>query len=224
MEIKRTVLPPYGGPREESGANGSLWSMGGKIIGSPGAEDNGVAVPNLIGLTASEALEALQDVGLVSGFSPNTGTTTVGATAGNDGTVYGQSPTPGTLVNAGSIISYAVFDYVAPLVGPTNNWLIQMGPMYFPEITVLPSELNTPTNYKLVLSGGDSPGEWPIASAFIQPMTPNILSIGFGMGDRPFQGSAYTRIQGTAYTPPPGPPPGGPSPLIDYGIATIVPV
>lgn len=38
MEIKRTVLPPYGGPREESGANGSLWSMGGKIIGSPAAE------------------------------------------------------------------------------------------------------------------------------------------------------------------------------------------
>jgi hypothetical protein len=37
MEIKRTVLPPFGGPREDSGANGSLWSMGGKIIGSPGA-------------------------------------------------------------------------------------------------------------------------------------------------------------------------------------------
>jgi hypothetical protein len=35
MEIKRTVLPPFGGPREESGANGSLWSMGGGIIGSP---------------------------------------------------------------------------------------------------------------------------------------------------------------------------------------------
>jgi hypothetical protein len=38
MEIKRTVLPPFGGPREESGANGSLWSMGGGIIGSPAAE------------------------------------------------------------------------------------------------------------------------------------------------------------------------------------------
>jgi hypothetical protein len=37
MEIKRTVLPPFGGPREDSGANGSLWSMGGKIIGSSGA-------------------------------------------------------------------------------------------------------------------------------------------------------------------------------------------
>lgn len=35
MEIKRTVLAPFGGPREESGANGSLWSMGGGIIGSP---------------------------------------------------------------------------------------------------------------------------------------------------------------------------------------------
>jgi hypothetical protein len=35
MEIKRTVLPPFGGPREESGSNGSLWSMGGGIIGSP---------------------------------------------------------------------------------------------------------------------------------------------------------------------------------------------
>jgi hypothetical protein len=34
MEIKRTVLPPFGGPREDSGANGSLWSMGGGIIGS----------------------------------------------------------------------------------------------------------------------------------------------------------------------------------------------
>jgi len=38
MEIKQTKLPPFGGPREESGANGSLWSMGGGIIGSPGAE------------------------------------------------------------------------------------------------------------------------------------------------------------------------------------------
>jgi hypothetical protein len=34
MEIKQTVLQPFG-PREESGSNGSLWSMGGGIIGSP---------------------------------------------------------------------------------------------------------------------------------------------------------------------------------------------
>jgi len=37
MEIKQTVLQPFG-PREDSGANGSLWSMGGGIIGSPAAE------------------------------------------------------------------------------------------------------------------------------------------------------------------------------------------
>jgi hypothetical protein len=34
MEIKQTVLQPFG-TREESGSNGSLWSMAGKVIGSP---------------------------------------------------------------------------------------------------------------------------------------------------------------------------------------------
>jgi hypothetical protein len=217
MEIKRTVLPPYGGSREEMGGGTSAWTYGRGVIGSPA---DGVVVPNLIGLTASQAGEALENVGLVFSFT----NTSIGATEGNNGTVGSQSPNPGTLVNAGSTVAFSRFDYVAPaaLVGPTNNWVINMGPMYFPEITTLPSELNTPTNYKLVLSGGDWAGEWPIASAYIQPMAPNILVIGFGMSDRPAQ-SYMGRIEGNAYTPPPGPPAGG-TPLIDYGMATIVPV
>jgi hypothetical protein len=37
MEIKQTVLPPYGGSREEMGGGASAWTYGRGVIGSPGA-------------------------------------------------------------------------------------------------------------------------------------------------------------------------------------------
>jgi hypothetical protein len=110
MEIKRTVLPPFGGPREESGANGSLWSMGGKIIGSPA---DGVVVPNIVGLSTIEAIDLLTSLGLAH----DTGQSIyVGATQENNGMVASQSPTAGTLVNIGSTVVYSSFSYSSSVV------------------------------------------------------------------------------------------------------------
>ena len=184
MEIKRTVLPPYGGPREDSGANGSLWSMGGKIIGSSGAEDNRVAVPMLIGLTASQALEALESVGLIPGPS----TTTFGATEGNDGTVAAQAELANTLVNVGAIVSYAIFEYTAPpaaLVGPTTNWLTAFGGKFILPSTIYPEPetewadiVANPIAYSLVIEGGPLAGTYPISEALqFGPTAPGIVAL-----------------------------------------------
>jgi hypothetical protein len=105
MEIKRTVLAPYGGPRESMGSRsgGNAWSHGRGVIGSPA---DGVVVPDLLGLTASEALQALEDVGLIG--LPET--TTEGATAENDGQVSLQQPTAGTRVAPGTSVNYLVYN------------------------------------------------------------------------------------------------------------------
>ena len=115
MEIKRTVLPPFGGSREEMGGGASAWTYGRGVIGSPA---DGVVVPDLTGLTASEALEALGNVGLVSSASAKTS----GATEGNNGTVASQSPNPGILVNAGSTVVYSVFEYIEPEEPGSVSW------------------------------------------------------------------------------------------------------
>jgi hypothetical protein len=115
MEIKQTILNPFG-DREESSANGSPWSMGGGVIGSSGPVES-VNVPMLIGLTASQAWEALESVGLI----PRPSTRTDGATEGNDGTVASQDPLTNTLVNVGSTVSYAIFTYVGPDLATVPN-------------------------------------------------------------------------------------------------------
>jgi hypothetical protein len=112
MEIKRTVLPPFGGPREESGANGSLWSMGGGIIGSPGAEDNRVAVPNVIGLSHQDAYEVILAAGLtylVTGPEPV-----------YFQTIFYQSPDAGTLVEPGSQVEIEVLELADATFNPTT--------------------------------------------------------------------------------------------------------
>jgi hypothetical protein len=218
MEIKRTVLPPYGGSREEMGGGTSAWTYGRGVIGSPA---DGVVVPNLIGLNASEALEALENAGLVSSVS----NTASGATEGNDGTVGSQSPNPGILVNAGSTVVYSIFEYVATppaaLVGPTTNWIsdTMSSNFRFPGITVFPDELNSPTEYKLVLSGGSIDGEWTLPNdVSISFMDGNILVIRWGMmtSNRPGFNSPGAYV-GTTNT---GSAPG--SPTVDNATASIV--
>jgi hypothetical protein len=150
MEIKQTVLPNYGGSREEMGSGASSWTYGRGVIGSPGAEDNRVAVPMLIGLTASQALEALESVGLI----PSPSTRTFGAEVGNDGTVAAQDPLTNTLVNAGSIVSYAIFEYTVPA-----------------DLTISPASLtNTFVGWAFNVSGDQVPpisqGDRVLASGF----------------------------------------------------------
>ena len=70
MEIKRTVLPPYGGPREESGANGSLWSMGGGIIGSPEPAGFVTADVTLTGVSMSTISGPGTDWAFAKGIHP----------------------------------------------------------------------------------------------------------------------------------------------------------
>jgi hypothetical protein len=41
MEIKQTVLPPYGGSREEMGGRASAWTYGRGVIGSPASPISG---------------------------------------------------------------------------------------------------------------------------------------------------------------------------------------
>jgi beta-lactam-binding protein with PASTA domain len=189
MEIKQTVLPPYGGSREEMGGGASAWTYGRGVIGSPA---EGVVVPNLIGLTASEALQALENVGLVA----NSSTRTSGATEGNDGTVASQSPNAGTLVNAGSTVAYAVFDYVSNLVAVPNliglsssaaqNLLISIGLNWgeTPPTTIGATEQNDNTVASQSISAGTlvNPGTTVVYYLFdyVEPdlaTVPNIVGL-----------------------------------------------
>jgi hypothetical protein len=68
-------------------------------------------VPNILGITASEADAALVESYLISG-TVGTVETADGATAENDGTVATQATAAGTQVNQGDAVNYAVYDYV----------------------------------------------------------------------------------------------------------------
>jgi len=88
-----------------------------------------VTVPNVVGMTASEAQTAIGEAGLDYGSS----TTEVGANSENDGTVKSQSPAAGTLVNissesADSVVNFVVYDnpqVAAPDLSGMN--LVQVG-------------------------------------------------------------------------------------------------
>lgn len=69
-------------------------------------------VPNLNGLTLSQANSALSNAGLNSSPNPQTS----GATAQNNNLVISntQSPTSGSVVNTGSTVSFSYFSFVAP--------------------------------------------------------------------------------------------------------------
>jgi hypothetical protein len=284
MEIKRTTLPPFGGPREESGANGSLWSMGGKIIGSPA---DGVVVPNIVGLSPIEAIDLLTSLGLAhdtgqsiyvgatqenngmvasqsltAGTLVNVGstvtystfsyslstvpnligqpagnansilasvgliglpeTTTEGATAENNGLIGLQQPAAGTMVAPGTSVNYLVYDYVLPVVGPTTNWYVDpmSSAIRFPGITQLPAELNNPTQYKLVLSGGSIDGEWVLPSnVSISPMWGMLYVQWPSMtSNKPGGMGSAGQFAGTTFDLNTG----SPSTVVDNAIATIV--
>lgn len=71
-----------------------------------------VSVPNLNGLTLSQANSALSNAGLNSSPSPQTS----GATSSNNNLVIDntQSPAAGTLVNSGSSVSFSYYSFIAP--------------------------------------------------------------------------------------------------------------
>lgn len=74
-------------------------------------------VPSVIDFdTVANAEIALEDVGLVLGTST---TSTVGATAENDGWVKSQSIAPGTTVNGGTAVNLVAYDYV--VVAPATT-------------------------------------------------------------------------------------------------------
>lgn len=66
-------------------------------------------VPNVVGLTLNAANSALVALGL----SQTSTTTTVGATALNDGKVKSQDPAASALVNAGTNVALVAYHYVA---------------------------------------------------------------------------------------------------------------
>jgi hypothetical protein len=71
-----------------------------------------VTVPNLTGLTLSQANTALSNVSLNSSSTPQT----VGATVGNNNLVVTgtQSPASGSTVNVGSTVSFQYYSYTPP--------------------------------------------------------------------------------------------------------------
>lgn len=69
-----------------------------------------VTVPNVIGLSQASATSTLQN----AGFAVGVGSTTNGATSGNNGTVATQSPGAGTSATQGSTVDITVFNFVQP--------------------------------------------------------------------------------------------------------------
>lgn len=70
-----------------------------------------VAVPDLSGLTPSQALTALTNAELTVG---TVSTTTAGATSGNNGTIATQNVSAGTLIERYTNVGYTVYSYSAP--------------------------------------------------------------------------------------------------------------
>lgn len=90
-----------------------------------------VVVPNIVGLTPSQALDALTAVELTVG---TTSTTTSGANSSNNGTIESQTVTAGSLVERLSSVGYTTYSYSAPPppdpppVGPPPPSTCTVGP------------------------------------------------------------------------------------------------
>jgi hypothetical protein len=83
-----------------------------RSIGYVASSGSGILVPNIVGLTTSAASSALSAVGLVLGSS--TGSTSTGATSGNNGYVASQSVASGTYTDFGTTITYTTYSYTPP--------------------------------------------------------------------------------------------------------------
>jgi len=75
-----------------------------------GSSKGMVAVPNLSGLSRSQAQTAISNAGLVFGGESSTSTTN----SSLDGKVASQSPSAGSLVDYATSVSYQYYIYVAP--------------------------------------------------------------------------------------------------------------
>ena len=173
MEIKRTVLALYGGPRESMGSRsgGNAWSHGRGVIGSPAG---GVVVPNLIGLDYVQAANSLYEVSLTTGTVLPT---IQGATPQNAAKVFYQNPSAGATVAEGTAVSYSFYEYQAPppVFGPTDNWAIDnigngtsiafLSSSYPDQEPEWAEIIAAPSDFKVVIAGGDLDGEYPIVDA-----------------------------------------------------------
>jgi hypothetical protein len=72
-------------------------------------------IPQLFGLTFSEAAEVLDN----NGFGISAAYTSSGATAGNDGTAASQSPAAGTSQPLGTVVTVTFYQYTPPVSAPT---------------------------------------------------------------------------------------------------------
>lgn len=112
MEIKQTILQPFGA-REELGNSTSNWTLGGGIIGSSGGGASLITIPTPnAGETATEWAARVTQLGLVASFVssvPNS----LGAEYNNK--LEQSSPAVGTAVAAGSTVQWwSYVEYVAP--------------------------------------------------------------------------------------------------------------
>lgn len=95
----------------------SKWSGFPQFVADNDGSFDDIVVPNLVGLTVSAAGDALEGVGLIG---DDITTSTVGATAENDGTIKSQSPAAGTIIDpsdgysASFYVDVVVYDYVPP--------------------------------------------------------------------------------------------------------------
>ena len=80
-----------------------------RSIGYFASSGSMILVPNLVGLSSSEASNALSAVGLILGES--TGTTTSGANVSNNGKIATQSSSSGSYVNFATVITYTTYQY-----------------------------------------------------------------------------------------------------------------
>lgn len=188
MEITTTTINPFG-EREESGANGSLWNVGGGIIGSSDNSNGGsgtqyVTVPNLVGLTTQAATDLLISLGLtLNGTVP----VSTNATIQNNGTVSSQGRPAGESVPAGTAVLLVVFNYVAPteLIAPTNNWSY-IGSLesihFYGQSATDDWAYGGYQNFHVLITGGANAGSYPITGYSIGPGFVSVGVSGFPTG------------------------------------------
>jgi beta-lactam-binding protein with PASTA domain len=147
---------------------------------------SGVVVPNLSGLTVSEAQTQITSLGLL--YAVGSSVETSNSTLGNK--VSSQSPSAGSTVTSGSIITYNYYTYVyvAPPVPPVA---VSPGPPYnpptppAPPIYVVPAPPVAPVDPPDVPISPDVP---PIGPIYVFPI--DIPPIDFPIGVSPATGKS----------------------------------
>lgn len=150
-----------------------------------------VAVPKITGALEATALTRLTAAGLTATAGA---VTTEGATSANEGKVATQTPAAGTVVNAGSAVTYSLYSLApAAIIAPTNDWTYNWmnGRFVFNGVTQLPMDINGSAAYnkKLVITGGSWAGEYLLSNGALDGTVYVQVQGGFPAGSMGVEGS-----------------------------------